>query len=409
MDVFNSLTPLAASRLRASVVSPLVQPYCDHLCNLGYAHSTLRLYLNCLAHFAHWATQQRTELADIDQQVKYFLHQHLPHCHCDAPVQRTRQSVRSALAHLTSVAVAAGVRLEVKPLSQTDEQLLRFERYMLQLRGLATGTLRRRLSIVRPLASMTDGVGLPTPDQLRLFLREELSRVSPASAGVTTTAVRSYLRFRAFEGARVDGLLPIVASPASWRLAPLPQTLTPSEVQRLLEAFPTGLPSRLRSYAIVRCLVDLGLRSSEAIALELDNIDWSAGTLRVCKAKSRRVDILPLPQATGAAIAEYLRLERPQTSSRRIFVRHLAPVEVTVSAGVARRAVREAYQRAGLPHTRVHILRHTLAARLLNSGSTLKEVADVLRHRELDTSLIYAKVDFKRLGAVAMPWPGNQS
>ena len=84
-------------------------------------------------------------------------------------------------------------------------------------------------------------------------------------------------------------------------------------------------------------------------------------------------------------------------------------MEVPVSAGVARRAVREAYQRAGLPHTRVHILRHTLAARLLNSGSTLKEVADVLRHRELDTSLIYAKVDFKRLGAVAMPWPGNQS
>ena len=80
-----------------------------------------------------------------------------------------------------------------------------------------------------------------------------------------------------------------------------------------------------------------------------------------------------------------------------------------MTASVVRRAVREAYRRAGLTHTRVHILRHTLAGRLLNTGGTLKEVADVLRHRELDTSLIYAKVDFVRLGAVAMPWPGDRS
>ena len=87
---------------------------------------------------------------------------------------------------------------------------------------------------------------------------------------------------------------------------------------------------------------------------------------------------------------------------------HVAPMDEPVAADVVRRAVRQAYRRAGLPHTRVHILRHTLASRLLNTGGTLKEVADVLRHRELDTSLIYAKVDFGRLGAVAMPWPGSR-
>ncbi|MGJ7538618.1 MULTISPECIES: tyrosine-type recombinase/integrase [unclassified Variovorax] len=317
--------------------------------------------------------------------------------------------MRSALEHFKSVVIEAGAQLDAVPLDPGDEQLQRFDRYLLQLKGLTASTRRRRLVIVRPLAFMADDAGLPTPDQLRQFLRQELARVSAASAGVTTTAVRSYLRFRAFEGDRVEHLLPIVASPASWRLAPLPQTLTPPEVQRLLDAFPPDLPSRLRCYAIVRSLVDLGLRSSEVIALELDHIDWAAGTVRICKAKSRRVDLLPLPQVTGAAIAEYIRSERPQTSSRRVFVRHLAPVEVPIAAGVVRRAVHEAYRRAGLPHTRVHILRHTLASRLLNTGGTLKEVADVLRHRVLDTSLIYAKVDFVRLGAVAMPWPGSQT
>lgn len=408
MDVFDALTPLAASRLRASVIGPFAQLYWDRLGDQGYARGTVRLYLNCLAHFALWATQQRVDLAALDHHVKRFVDWHLPRCRCVAPVHRTRHCVRSALEHLKTVVFDTGVRRDEAPLSQGDEQLKRFDRYLLQVKGLAASTRLRRVVIVRPLASMSSDDGLPTPDQLRKFLREELSRVSVASAGVTTTAVRSYLRFRAFEGRRDEHLLAIVASPANWRLAPLPQTLTPSEVQRLLNAFPPGLPSRLRCYAIVRCLVDLGLRSSEVIALELDHIDWAAGTVRICKAKSRRVDILPLPQATGAAIAAYIRSERPQTSNRRIFVRHLAPLELPVAAGVVRRAVREAYRRAGLPHTRVHILRHTLASRLLNTGGTLKEVADVLRHRELDTSLIYAKVDFARLGAVAMPWPGSQ-
>ena len=119
------------------------------------------------------------------------------------------------------------------------------------------------------------------------------------------------------------------------------------------------------------------------------------------------MDVLPLPQTTGSAIAAYLRSERPQTTSRRVFVRHVAPADEPVGTDVVRRAVREAYRRCGLPYTRVHILRHTLARRLLDTGGTLKEVADVLRHRDLDTSQIYAKVDISRLSAVVMPWPGS--
>lgn len=409
-DVFDALTPLAASRLRASVLSSFVQPYRDRLRDLGYARSTVRVYLNCLSHFSRWvAARQEFDLAALEHYTERFLDQHLRRCRCTSPVQRTRNSTRSALEHLKTTVIASGVQLHARPFSSADEQLQRFDRYLEQAKGLAASTRRRRLIAVHPLVSIAAEMELPTPDQLRQFLRQEMSRVSVASASVIATAVRSYLRFRAFEGDRIEHLLPIVTSPPSWRLAPLPQTLSPSEVDRLLEAFPPELPSRRRGYAIVRCLVDLGLRSSEVIALGLDDIDWTAGTVRICKAKSRRVDVLPLPQATGAAIAEYIRSERPRSTNRRIFVRHVAPVDVPVTAEVVRRAVRQAYRRAGLPHTRVHILRHTLARRLLYSGGTLKDVADVLRHRELDTSLIYAKVDFARLSAVAMSWPGSSA
>lgn len=408
MDVFESLTELAAARLRASAFAPFVQPFWDRLFEQGYSPGTARQYMNCVAHFAHWSRQRGFAIQRLDRHVVAFVEEHLPRCTCAAPVQRCRNQVRAALQHLLAVVCASGVQQDIRPRSPVDEQLLRFDDHLQHAKGLASSTRLRRTTIVRTMLSMSSNSTTPSAKELRQFLAQELSRVSAASGGATATAVRSYLRFRAFEGERVDHLLPMVAAPAHWRLAPLPQTLAPDEVNRLLGAFPVDLPSRMRCYALVRCVVDLGLRSSEAIALELDDIDWVAGTVRISKSKSRRADVLPLPHLTGAAIADYVRSERPQTTSRRVFVRHVAPVDEPVAADVVRRTVRQAYRRAGLPYTRVHILRHTLASRLLNSGGTLKEVADVLRHRELDTSLIYAKVDFGRLGAVAMPWPGSR-
>ena len=408
MDVFDALTPIAASRLRASALAPFAQARWNRLSEQRYSPRTARQYLNCLAHFAQWSSRRRFDVRALDQHITDFVDRHLPGCHCAAPAQRSRHQVCAALEYLKVVVRASGVQINDLHGGPVEEQLRRFDRHLQDAKGLAASTRLRRATIVRALLSMTGNAVTPSAQELRQFIAQELSRVSAASAGATTTAVRSYLRFRAFEGDRIEHLLPIVTKPACWRLAPLPQTLTEDEVKRLLGAFPVELPSRLRCYALVRCIVDLGLRSSEVIALELDDIDWVAGTVRISKGKSRRVDMLPLPQATGAAIASYVRSERPSSTSRRIFVRHVAPVDEPVAAGVVRRAVCEAYRRAGLPYTRVHILRHTLASRLLNTGGTLKEVADVLRHRKLNTTLIYAKVDFGRLGAVAMPWPGSK-
>ena len=210
MDVFDALTPLAARRLRESVVNPFAQAYRDRLLDQGYAQSTVRLYLNCLAHFAHWSASQEIELPALEHHIKRFVGWHLPRCRC-AAAQRTRQSVLTALEHFKTVVVDAGVPLDADPIRPEDEQLQRFNGYLMQIQGLSASTRSQRLAIVRPLASIAHVTGLPTPDQIRQFIRAELSRVSAASAGVTTTAVRSYLRFCAFEGGNVKQLLPIVA------------------------------------------------------------------------------------------------------------------------------------------------------------------------------------------------------
>jgi len=408
MNVFETLTPIAAHRLNASVLKPYAQCYLDHLSARGYARLTIRQYLNCASHFAYWANRQQISLPSIKQHVNHFVTWHLPRCRCKPFAQRQRHATKAALNHLMVVMANTGITLDTDEMSAVDLQLQNFEQYLQQVKGLARTTSHQRVAIIRPLALQSPQDALPTPDQLRRFLREKFARISAASAGVTAAAVRSYLNFHAFKGNRIEHLLPIVGSPANWRLAANPQVLSTSEVSLLLRAFPEEMPSRLRSYAMVRCLIDLGLRSSEVISLELKDIDWTNGIIHICKSKSRRVDTLPLPSQTVFALADYIKSERPQTLSRRIFVRHVAPFDKPIAAGVVRRVVREAYQRAGLAHTKVHILRHTLASRLLEKGGTLKDVADILRHRALDTSMIYAKIDVVKLSAVAMSWPGSQ-
>lgn len=413
MDMFASLHPVPAAWLRDSSLAPHIPDYWHRLARRGYADHTARMYLYGVAHFAHWMRLRRIAAPNLTEDAAHqFITEHLPRCTCASPVRRCVHDVQAALRHLLLTLDEVGVLRKPESLTAVDDELRRFDEYMDRARGLARGTRIQRLKVVRTFLQLTRGarqrrLTCPTADELRQFIDLQLQRWCPASAKVLAGTLRSYLRYRATLGDPVGHLLPVIASPANWRLATLPQTLSPQEVRQLLGAFPQGLPSRYRAYAMVRCLVDLGLRASEVVGLDLDDIDWSAGTLRIAKNKSRRVDVLPLPQTTGRAIATYLRAERPPTVSRRIFVRHVAPVDDPIGPEVVRKVVREAYRRSGLPYTRVHILRHALASRLLATGGTLKEVADVLRHRSLDTSLIYTKVDMVRLSAVAMPWPGG--
>ncbi|MGK0169361.1 MAG: site-specific recombinase XerD [Gammaproteobacteria bacterium] len=308
---------------------------------------------------------------------------------------------------------AAGIAYVTEAPNATERELNRFDSYLRDQRGLSASTRLQRRNILTGLVMLSPQAnGQPAwrnATRLRRYTSACLLRWSPASGAGLVGSLRSYLRYRASLGDDVTALLPVLASPAVWRLASLPQTLTSDEVERVLNSFDASLPSWRRARAVAHCIARLGLRSAEVVALELEDLDWSAGTIRLRGGKSRRVDVMPMPPSVGHAIVEYLQLERPACQSRKVFVRHVAPVEEPLLPGLVKRVVRDAYQRCGMSYTRVHIFRHSLAARVLEGGGTLKEVADMLRHRNLESSQIYAKVDLQRLSAVAMPWPGSHS
>jgi integrase len=157
----------------------------------------------------------------------------------------------------------------------------------------------------------------------------------------------------------VHGPIGVLSYPANWQLASLPKALSSTEVERLVDSLGWEGPPARRADAMVRCALDPGLRCAEIATLALDDIDWRAGTITLRGTKGRREDILPLPQATGRTIVEYLRRERPRSVSRAAFVRHIAPCDQPIGPDTVRKAIRQAYARAAPPYTRAHLLRHT--------------------------------------------------
>jgi integrase/recombinase XerC len=401
--------------LLESQLAPHVDAFMLHLLDCRYASNTIDNYLAGLTHFAHWISQCNIDVKSIDETlIEQFLDDHLPRCNCEKPVFQDRKDLHAALGHLLVLLRANAVIADPAiGLTPVDEELRRFDDHMNNVRGLASKTRKHYLAIIRRLllgqfADQPVVISTFKPDDIRKFVacQSDLCRVT-ASISAPISALRSYFRFRATLGDRVHQLVGVTSFPANWQQATLPKTLSNNEVERLLAALEYDGTAARRTAAIVHCALDLGLRSSEIANLGLDDIDWSTATITLRRTKSRREDVMPLPAATGQAIADYLKFERPQTTNRAVFVRNIAPRDQLVGPDLIRKSIRQAYARAGLPYTRSHLLRHTMASRLLESGSSLKEVADVLRHRSLNTTLVYAKLDSKNLVAVALPWPGS--
>ena len=188
----------------------------------------------------------------------------------------------------------------------------------------------------------------------------------------------------------------------------IPRAIAADQVRQLLASIDRRTAIGRRDYAILLLLARLGLRSGEVASLKLDDIDWNAGQLRVRGKRGQRSE-LPLPAEVGKAIAAYLRRGRPDSSSRRVFLRAKAPSRGFRGASGVGSIVRHSLQRAGVkaPTYGAHQFRHGLATEMLRKGSSLAEIGEVLGHRHPQTTKIYTKVDIKALRTLALPWPGG--
>lgn len=406
------------ARLRRSALAPLVEPFVLSMIRGEYAQASVNKYLAALAHLGHWMGRRKIALNQLDLAlIEQFIRKHVPRCRCRPPATCVVADLRAAGRRLLSVGRGAGVLTPAAPRLPPElaGELQSFDHYLDRVRGLALSTRGSRRRMIGDFIGWRFAQGSTTfapiaVSDVHRFLTLRLSGCSPGKAAALVVALRSYLRFRAFCGQPLEAALGAVPSVAQWPLDRLPGVLGEDVIAAIERSFDRRNPGGLRDYAMFRLMLDMGLRQSEVTQIQLDDVDWRAGTLRINVSKSRRVALLPLGREVAQALLEYLRTARPAAAGRDLFIRKRAPFDRPITLNSVRAAMRQAYARAGHAElsARTHVLRHTAASRMLRGGASLKCIADVLRHQCLDTTAIYAKVDAVRLTAVALPWPGSR-
>jgi integrase/recombinase XerD len=375
------------------------------LANAGYAGKTLRDKERLVAPFIRWARDKRVAANALDETcVDAFLR-------CPS---RRRDGHRTALRQFVEhLRVAEVVPRRCEEASPAETLLHRYFDHLRDARGLSPHSLAAYSPFVH---SFVLAQKLPetaeTMDALavRSHVLDQCRDRTVSSVKLQAAALRSFLRFCFLNGTTARDLSTAVPPVGRWQAAAASPFLTGEEVEQVIAAADRSTTRGRRDFAILLLLARLGLRASEVLTLEFDDVRWEAGEI-VVRGKGGLHDRLPLLADVGEALALYLRMARGSSRSRRVFLRLIAPrVGLTQPTDVSKIA-RTAMRRAGLlPSGRAgaHVFRHSLASRMIQRGASLPEISQVLRHRSTITTQLYAKLDLDGLRGVARPWPDSE-
>jgi site-specific recombinase XerD len=375
------------------------------LAKAGYARKTRRDKQRLIEPFIRWLRKTGIAVAEVDDaSVDAFL----------ACPSRRRYKHRTALhqfvEHLRTVGV---VPPRCTELSLADALVRKYVGYLRDQQGLSHRSIATYSPFVCTFVGaqrLPENTGDLDALAVRRYLLERSQNRSASFVHLLAASLRSFLRFCFVDGTTAADLSTAVLPIRRWQLAAIPPLFSAAEVERVIAVADRSTMRRCRDFAILLLLARLGLRASEILALELDDIRWEAGEI-VIRGKGRFRDRLPLLEDVGGALAHYLTTARGPSRSRRVFLRHIAPhIGLSQPSDVSKIA-RSALRRAGFqPVGRIgaHIFRHSLATRMIQRGASLAEISQVLRHRSTITTQLYAKVEFEGLRGVALPWPSTE-
>jgi site-specific recombinase XerD len=384
--------------------------YAAHLSQQGYARQTAHQQLRFLADLNQWLHRQRLQATDLTEPI---LHRYLRSRHRRFRPRRDDNSMLRKLLRLLHDQNLLPIKAPPavnKPHQRVEDD---FDRYLSEERGLSMATrINYRVFIHRFLSAQFGAnsvrfSALHAKDVIR-FIRNQASHLNPKRAGLMVTSLHSFFRYLRHRGdIRID-LAACVPTIANWQLSSLPKFLQPHQVREVLRQCDRRTAQGRRDYAILLLLSRLGLRACEIVGLTLNDLHWQAGEITI-QGKGNRTTRFPLPPDVGQAIAAYLKKDRPACSSRHVFIRLKAPRRGFANSEAISTLVARTLKKAGIdsPHTGAHLFRHTLATQMLRQGASLADIAHLLRHRSLNTTTLYAKVDLMALQPLAQPWPGG--
>ncbi len=392
-----------------------LEPWVASLIDKQYVAAVVYVKLRHAVAFDRWLASQQIDLEDLSE-VHLTQYQDRRRRVCRPIRAATRQEERRELVHLLHDLRERGLcpaaRVDATP---ADDLAASFGHHLLHQQGLADSSIERYRTVAWQFISERYGraaVDLSTIGAVDVigFVQRQAKRLQPPAVKCVVNGLRSFLRYAQYRGDVAPELVAAVPAVAGWACTPaVPKAIAPEHAQRAIDSCDLTTASGLRDRAVLLLLARLGLRAREVIALRLEDCDWDRAHLLV-RGKGGRQCMLPMPIDVGEAIAAYLERGRPTCEDRCLFLRSMAPVHgfLQGSDGIGS-IVRHALQRAKVdaPHSGSHQFRHALAVRMLQSGASLPEIGEVLRHRSPQSSSIYARVDIEALRSLAVAWPGG--
>jgi len=400
-------------RLRSGSVGPYLPRFVSALEQRQFSGDTIRRYIRGADSLCRWLDGQGVAVVEASQShiERYVLqHARLPDNHY---AQGRLCKAALSVPFIATVLREQGILSGSVPVSKADAWLARFDNHLMGVHGISPGSREHYLRYVRRLIQ---SLQMSEPDwttlnaqQIRDFVCCEAAKRKTGSCRLVIAAIRAFLRFLAAEGVVPPNLYRAVPVVREWRHASLPQHISAEELERVLQICRTATTGCLRDACIILMLARLGMRAGEVRQLNLNDIDWIEGEIHIRAGKSRRERTLPLLEEVGKALGAYLRQERPESAERSVFLTLRPPYRPLACSSAISLISRRIFKEAGLqgPRLGAHRLRHTVATHMVRRGSSFKEVADVLGHKSLKSTAIYAKLDERSLQQVALPWPGG--
>ena len=377
----------------------------------GYADSTIRHYLGAVLHFESWRRHLcSAPTLDVHSGITLFLSQHLGHCHCPPSFPRSKKSAQAALTHWLSIRDPHWKNSSDK--TAQAKLIDSYDQYLMTVVGLAPSTRCYRRRHAGEFLYWLSAQGISFSQLSILDINNYIAvqgyvNTAADNTNQRTSSLKSFINFLVSEGEISFSWSSFIARRKVLHNIAVTDPFTDGELNRLLKAFDRTQPIGKRDYAMARCLIDLGVRTSDVAEFSLDRIDWRRNCITLEAGKSRRERTLPMPITMIDGLTDYLHGARPTTQDRHVFVHHRAPLGKGVKASTVRGALRRAYARAGFSasESQVHRLRHSMATRLLHNKHSLKIITDILGHLSINTTTRYTHVDWDSLAAVIMPWP----
>jgi site-specific recombinase XerD len=393
-----------------SLLEKFIPIFTSLLSSQGYKPPTLRVKTQILHKFSRWIEKRQMKICELDEEaIDVFFKEHPRAGYVRRGDFSTLQSLLEWLREIQEVQALP------PKVDNSDHYRIEccFSRYLVEERGLSQATLDNYLPVIRRFLAGRFNSGTIVLDEIDAsdviqFILGFARTMDCRRAQLMTSALRGFFRFLYLRGDIGTDLALSVPTVADWKMSDLPKSLKSEDVERLLQSCHLSTAVGQRDYAVLILLARLGLRAGEVVAMTLNDINWESGLLTI-RGKGARRDQLPILEDVGTALATYLRHGRPRCDTRRVIIRVRAPHRGFSGSAAIGDIVRRALKRAGLDPIRkgAHLLRHSLATKMLQRGASLAEIGQILRHATQNTTEIYTKVDLAALSALAQPWPGG--